>query len=440
MTIRMLNLRAFCLSACLILGTEGTVAMAQSTLRDVDDWAALKDGHNIFALRDKLEGSLPVSDGVRALSIAYIGAFSQDFDIANQNLNYARNYASARRDHAFAREVQKIEHILLREQGRYDALSAALQAGAQKGGMWQRMVSFWADTKTSARAQQQNFTIENISPDDARIVLPATLAGKAGTVLFDSGAEGSLLSATYAKKYNTEKTDINFSMLTVDGPRNTELASLQRLSLGAMEFENIPVGIQKQTDGVIGFFLNKGATGILGWPLIGQFGSVDFRVHGSRVEALSFKASTGRQGTIDKPNIMIRADKPYIKVDVEGATYACIFDTGSPRSIFSSAIVARHERALGLSYLSGREEKQLGLYRKNAGAERYLASFPVRAGHREVSLEFPQILAEGGGPSEFCLIGLDAVINSGGARLDIDDLQLRFGPASSLTSRAYNLR
>lgn len=439
-TVIMLNLRAFCLSACLILGSASGYSMAQPASVDAEDWDALKGRRNIFALRRALETGVPASDGVRALGVAYIGAFSRDFEIAEQNLTFAHNYAAARGDRALAREVDKVERVLLREQGAYKALGRRLAQGPKKGSPWQRMVNFWAETPTRSRASQTSFVLENISPDDGRIVLPVSFGQSAGNLLFDTGAQSSLLSRHYAEVFKARPSDINYRMLTVDGERKTQLARLETLKLGAMEFENLSVGVQGQSDGVIGFFLNKGATGILGFPEIAHFGVIDFAVSGIRVETVRFGVAQGRTGARGEPNMMIREDKPYIKVEIEDAVYSCIFDTGSPRSIFSRTIIARHEDRLGLSYLSVREAKQVGLSHPGGQKADYIASLPVYTGHRDMGLEFVQV-TDGGGPSfDFCLIGLDAVINSGGGRMDMDSLQVHFGQTSSQGTRAFNLR
>lgn len=428
----MLNLRAFCLSACLIVGGFSGLGTAQSASVDAQDWDALKGRRNIFALRQALETNLGVSDGVRALGVAYIGAFSRDFDIANQNLGFARNYARARGDAAFAYEVEKVERVLMREQGRYQALSARLQ----KGSAWQLMVSYWAGTFTSSYIGEQEFTLENISPDDARIIISANLGNLPGTLLFDTGAESNLLSAEFATKYGAERSGIRFDMLTVDGPRSTELARLDALDIGTARFGGVPLGIQTQRDGVIGFFLNKGATGILGFPLISRFGEIDFNVSAGRVQDITMRRPSGLARSGDEPNMMIREDKPYIKVDIQDETYSCIFDTGAPRSLFSSAIIARHESELGLSYLNTREARKAGLGTK----ARYLEAMSFRAGHREVTLEHVQAVDAGGPGSDFCLVGLDAVISSGGGRMDMQNFQLRLGSNDSARSQVFNLR
>jgi|GEM_PF-5521953 len=436
----MLNLRGFCLSACLILSSGSGYSMAQTVSVDAEDWDVLKGRRNIFALRRALETGVPASDGVRALGVAYIGAFSRDFEIAEQNLTFAHNYAAARGDRAFAREVDKVERILLREQGAYKALGDRLAQGPEKGSLWQRMVGFWAETSTRVRPGRARFALENISPDDGRIVLLATFGDRAGNLLFDTGAQSSLLSRHYANEYKVRLSDINYRMLTVDGERSTQLARLDLLKLGAMQFENISLGVQNQSDGVIGFFLNKGATGILGFPEIAHFGVIDFAVSGIRVETVRFGTAQGRTGARGEPNMMIREDKPYIKVEIEDEVYSCIFDTGSPRSIFSRAIIARHEDRLGLSYLSAREAKQVGLSHPGLQKTDYIASLPVYAGQRDMGLEFVQVTDGGGPASDFCLIGLDAVINSGGGRMDMDSLQVQFGPPSTQGTRAFNLR
>lgn len=427
----MLNLRAFFAALCLILGVCSAGAMAQSGSQDANDWIELRADQNIFALREALETDLDVSDGVRALAVAYIGAFSRDFEIANQRLDYAYRYAQARGDNTFARYVDQVEDILLREQGRFQALASRLKRGPEAGGAWQQRVAFWSDTLTSSYIGAPEFTLKNISPDDGRIILRASFSDVGGTLLFDTGAEGSLLSSNYAAKYDAERSGVNFSMLTIDGPRETELARIPDLVVGAARFGKVAVGIQDQTDGVIGFFLNKGATGIMGFPLISRFGKIDFHVEGDRVETLTFHRPTKRARGGD-PNVMMREDKPYVKVRLNGETYSCIFDTGAPRSLFSSAIVDRHKRALDLDILSDAQAKKHGLGRK----ARYLASVPIRAGHREIELTHVHMVEARG---DFCLVGLDAVIKAGGAQLDINNLSLSFGESGAQT-HAFNLR
>ena len=191
---------------------------------------------------------------------------------------------------------------------------------------------------------------------------------------------------------------------------------------------------------MIGFFLNEGATGILGFPLISRLGEVSFQVDGTRVTNVSVRRQEGEQQSHTKPNMMIRDDKPYIRVTVDGAVYSCIFDTGAPRSLFSREIIARHSDALGFEVLSRRQARAAGLHTGKGAGVRYIKRVPARAGYRELDLQNVQVLDAGGPASDFCLIGLDAVISSGGARMDMQALQIRFGENKPWTSTAFNLR
>ena len=436
----MLNIIRFFVLACLILGMGVCDSAAQTGSQDADDWNELRGRRNIFALREALDANLPVSDAVRALGEAYIGAFSYDFQVAAQALGYAKTYAKVRRDHAFAGEVDKVEQILMRQQGRFQALDTHFSRGPENGTIMHQIAAYKAGLFTSIYMAAPEFTLENISPDNGRIVVGASFNGKAGTLLFDTGAETNLLSDQYADQYDAQLSDISFSMLTVDGPRYTRLARLNSLEVGAAKFGGVPLGVQTQKDGVIGFFLNEGATGILGFSLISRLGKVEFQVEDQRVKQVIVRRQDGKRRVTTKPNMMVRDDKPYIRVAVDGAVYSCIFDTGAPRSLFSREIIAKHSASLGLEMLSRRRARAAGLHTGKGAGLRYVASVPVRAGHRELDLQNVQVL-EGGGPaSDFCLIGLDAVIKSGGARMDMQALQIYFGENKSWTSTAFNLR
>ena len=166
----MLNLRVFVTALCFILGGFLNVATAQTGSQDANDWIALQSGPNIFALREALESDLQASDGVRALAVAYIGAFSRDFDIANQRLDYARRYARARNDVVFAEYVERVEDILLREQGRFQALATRLGHGAEAASPWGQRVAYWSEKLTTSYIGAPEFSLSNISPDDVRIV------------------------------------------------------------------------------------------------------------------------------------------------------------------------------------------------------------------------------------------------------------------------------
>lgn len=435
----MIKLNTLLVSLCFILGAFSPFALAQTVSRDADDWDQLRGHRNIFALREALASHLPVSKGVRALGIAYIGAFSRDFSLSGQNLDYARDYAIAQRDEAFLKAVEHVQAVLMREQGRYQEMAADVARNSPTGGLWQSIVMHRAEKPTSYFMTLSTTRLENISPDQGRIIVRAELGGTTGTLLFDTGAESTLLSRDYAGRYGAKGSGIHVNMLTVDGPRVTELARLSSLGLGDARFGNVGLGVQNQRDGVIGFFLNEGATGILGFPLISRFGNVEFHVSGSRIASLTLHRPNKSIRSSDKPNMMIREDKPYIRVDMEDRVYSCIFDTGAPRSMFSSAIIARHQETLQLKALSPQAAKKAGLFRSAKAKVRYIAHLPVLAGNQEITLENVQIL-EGSGPaSDFCLIGLDAVISSGGARMDIEDLQLQFGVNNFLAYNAYKL-
>ena len=433
----MLNLRVFVTALCFILGGFLNVATAQTGSQDANDWIALQSGPNIFALREALENDLQASDGVRALAVAYIGAFSRDFDIANQRLDYARRYARARNDVVFAEYVERVEDILLREQGRFQALATRLGHGAGAASPWGQRVAYWSEKLTTSYIGAPEFSLSNISPDDVRIILPVSFSDVGGTLLFDSGAEGSLLSPEFADKFDAVTSGVNFSMLTIDGPRLTELASVPDLVIGAAKFGEVTVGIQNQVDGVIGFFLNQGATGIMGFPLMARFGRIDFNVEEGRVDTLTFYRPGKRDKRANEPNIMIREDKPYAKVTLDGETYSCIFDTGAPRSLFSKAIVERYQERLALEVLTRKQAKSRGL--GGAKKVKYVSSVPVRAGHREIVLENVHMVETAAPDTDFCIIGLDAVIKAGGARLDLNNLHLTFGSQNNV-NHAFNLR
>jgi len=186
----------------------GLPTEAQPRQNDAADWVDLHGRYNIFALRDVLETDLAVSDGVRALGMAYIDSLSGEFERANQNLSYAKRFALARRDTAFAREVTKVELSLLRAQGRFvELVSAHVDAGDNS---LQARARFWAETPLSSYISEPYFELPNISPDDNRVVVPLMLGGTPGTMLFDTGAENTLLSRKYANLYGAEPSGVRF--------------------------------------------------------------------------------------------------------------------------------------------------------------------------------------------------------------------------------------
>lgn len=436
----LLKLRNFFSVCCLVLGVAQLGAAAQTGSAGADDWDALRGHRNIFALRDALETDLPVSDGVHALGVAYIAAFSRDFRTADQNLAYARNYAIARRDDIFAEAVETVASVVMREQGRFHALAERIGRGRNAGSTWHRIIQYRAKTLSSAYISAPEFVLKNISPDKSRIVVPALLGGVPGTLLFDTGAEHNLLSDSFASDYGARRSGVRFSMLTVDGERSTQLAELNSVELGPARFDGVIFGVQAGRDGVIGFFLNQGATGILGFPLVSRFGEVVFEVSSDRISQVVLKRPAGLDGAANtRPNMMLREDKPYIKVMLEDEVYSCIFDTGAPRSLFSGAIIARHQDGLGLETLTARAARRNGFIWKD-GAVRYIKTVPVRTGYRGLDLRNVQVFDGGGPASDFCVIGLDAVISSGGARMNLDTLQIQFGGNNSPRYREFNLR
>ena len=70
---------------------------------------------------------------------------------------------------------------------------------------------------------------------------------------------------------------------------------------------------------------------------------------------------------------------------------------------------------------------------------KYVSSVPVRAGHREIVLENVHMVETAAPDTDFCIIGLDAVIKAGGARLDLNNLHLTFGSQNNV-NHAFNLR
>lgn len=98
-------------------------------------------------------------------------------------------------------------------------------------------------------------------------VMAGRAAGKPVSWLFDTGAEFTLLTASEAERLGVQSRATDVQMGTSTSHEQTgRFAVLDRLEMGAMVFENLPVlilpdsALQWEVDGVA-----KGFTGIVGW-------------------------------------------------------------------------------------------------------------------------------------------------------------------------------
>jgi len=264
-----------------------------------------------------------------------------------------------------------------------------------------------------------------------RIYVPVQMGSRNINFLLDSGATISTLFNPELENIDLIDSGINIKMY-MQGFKlvETKLSNLIHVKIGQTEIKNLQV--LNVTDGPFDDELRKKEiSGLLGSDIIEKFGGVQLSTKNYRITKAEFY--TPKDKNIDplNGNFLRHYRDPHVKVSIGDKVYTCVFDTGATKSHITLPIYKEHKKALGLKRISGkkldRREYSRNYLSRPFKDRNYVIELPVKAGGVDFILQ-RVVVNEVDRFNGDCLIGLDAVLETGGAKLDFVNYKFELGP------------
>ncbi len=172
-------------------------------------------------------------------------------------------------------------------------------------------------------------------------MVPAQINGRPATLILDTGAESTLLTAGAAKRLGvTTKYDFQRSMAGIGATVRTGDARLASMSIGgvALDYPRVLVG-------ELSFkFGDVEPDGLLGASLLGAF-DLDIDVPRGRLDLYdrldcpdARPPWTGRYATLETTRSL--SEHPFFPITVNGHRLSATLDTGAQRTVISAAAAA----------------------------------------------------------------------------------------------------
>ncbi len=172
------------------------------------------------------------------------------------------------------------------------------------------------------------------------MLISARINGAPATLIFDTGAERSVIDADAAKRLRvTTSYDFNNPFRGIDRVVQAGDARLESFALGSLQLSDprILVGGVNVPEGL--------ADGLLGADLLGDFDLDIDLPHGTltlydRLDCPTMRPPwPGRYSTLETTRSLSR--HPFFPVQVDGHTLSATFDTGAQRTVVGAQAAAR---------------------------------------------------------------------------------------------------
>ena len=241
-------------------------------------------------------------------------------------------------------------------------------------------------------------------------IVPALINGRSATLILDTGAESSLLTASAAKRLGvTTKYDFQRSMAGIGSSVHTGDARLDSMSLGGVALD-----YPRALVGQLSFKLpDAEPDGLLGASLLGDF-DLDIDVPRRRLDLYdrldcdtARPAWSGRYVTLETTRSL--SEHPFFPITVNGRTLSATLDTGAQRTVIS----ARAAAAAGIgaeSRVAGPEIRTRGAAGETMPAALHaLRDFRVGG----IALRSPVLVVPASLPRDIdALLGLDFLMSN----------------------------
>ncbi len=354
-----------------------------------------------------------------------VAGYRQDFDLAFQRLKVAQDQANQVDDAGFATALLGLKAAMLLWTERYteivnaqDEFSSILPANQIDA------FTYWAKIRSQVRIPKTPYTLKNIAKDDSRIEVLGRLNDVETRFIFDTGADSLLMGQRMSDRINANLSSITLTSETVNKRFSTRLGTVDSIEVGIARLENFPASVLNQELDEIWNYNGEFPDAVLGIREIRKLGeTVKFSVSNDRVDEISIipEKDIAREKKLSF-NLILVGQKPIIKLALGDQIYSCLFDVGAPWSYISEEIFERHKRSLNLKTLKRKERRK----RFGVDISKAIDGLPVDLGdNNPFTLRFVQVRKD---VNSQCFIGIDAVLQAGGATMSIKQERIEFGP------------
>ncbi len=168
--------------------------------------------------------------------------------------------------------------------------------------------------------------------------VPVVVAGERRALIFDTGANFSVLMRSEAQALGLEIRPAGLEVATsTDAEVKADVAVVERLVLGATELRNVVFLVMP--DELLSFPDGFRIPGILGLPVIEALGEVRWRGD----EALEIPEEPTGSG---EPNLALHGNSLLVRLRHAGENLLCQLDTGAERTVLYEPYYRRNRKAV----------------------------------------------------------------------------------------------
>lgn len=403
---------------------------AQTDIGIEQYWNNGRPGYNIFELSKRVTEDDALHGFDRHLALTYLYIFGGDLGAAEHQLELAKlSEVTQANQPETVDQIYDAERALLRAGGKYEALADLLAQKDGSNNIWTDYYNEFSRYHQIVTNSTTPYELQNVSTTpSSRIAIQAIVNGVSATLLFDTGGTLSIIQPDLAKSAGISLSAVSVPIRGISFEDSLALTGIDEFSIGDLSFVNTPIMVPTSDDSFIAQNLSREFSGILGMTQLSQFGSVAFIVTEQHVSSLRIEHSNTTIGTPETPsNLMIRSDKLFARLLLDGHIYSCLVDTGSPFTAISETIFEKHKTNMELKKVRPRKAKRRGLTGAHSNRPAFVESLQVEVSGELFSLTDIELVDSNKRPPDYCLLGLDSIIEAGGATIDFSKLSIKLG-------------
>lgn len=203
----------------------------------------------------------------------------------------------------------------------------------------QQLLSTLANVKPQQIRKHGDVEISGYQHPLGHLLVPVKCEGLEERFIFDTGANFSSITQSYAKKMNMTIYDANVHMGSVANSKvKTTIAVADSIYLGDLLFENV-VFLVVSDESMTFPSINLEVSGIIGFPVIYQMEEVRIRKDGS-----IFIPQEAKQSAVS--NMYLRYLSPVIQVISGSDSLIFKFDTGASQTCLSKQYLSSREKVI----------------------------------------------------------------------------------------------
>jgi hypothetical protein len=260
-----------------------------------------------------------------------------------------------------------------------------------------------------------------------RITIKAKANMRDSELIFDTGGDTTSYGEKFGKKAKFRLSEFETDHKTsANRSYKSKLGFINTLSIGSLTLENVRVALTPFKPNEFWRYGNnkENFDGILGFDEIRKLGDrITFVVKNDRVDNIVIENYSPDRPTPNVPisdgnsdfgtKIFLGANtsKPYVNLKIEDQSYTCLWDTGWDVTTLSKALYDRHSAVITPKVPASR-----AVYAKLDRALVAGKTLPH-------DIRFNDTKSD-----SFCVVGLNAVVEAGGATWDVKNGRIAFGP------------